>query len=50
MFDKTFLPSRGLRFVSAVALGIAPPLAVLVDGALPRRTRFYARSKWARIL
>jgi len=36
MFDKRFLPSRGLRVVSAAALGIA--LASLAAVPFPRRT------------
>jgi hypothetical protein len=41
MFDKTFLPSRGLRAVSAAALGIA--LAVLGDRAFAAQDKYTLR-------
>jgi hypothetical protein len=41
MFDKTFLPSGGLRFVSAAALGIA--LAVLGASAFSAQDKYTLR-------
>ena len=49
MFDKTFLPSRGLRVVSAAALGIA--LGGPGRQGLLRAGQVHAaRTEWARIL
>src|SRR6202142_4459411 len=41
MFDKTFLPSRRLRVVSAAALGIA--LAVLARGVFAAQDKYTVR-------
>jgi hypothetical protein len=43
MFDKPFLPSRGLRVVSAAALGIA--LAVLGGRAFSAEDKYMRQSE-----
>jgi hypothetical protein len=48
MFDKPFLPSRGLRVVAAVALGIASGRGR--QGLFRAGQVHTERAQWARIL